>query len=122
LVLEVDVNLYLFWQLTQVRWDIYCVKLQSGVGTVITRKRSSRHWSCKLQCWSSMMKSAKTKISADAYKAGLGAVLLQQYGTRWRPVAYASRALTTSECNCSGWERGIGTATYMWEIPCVYLW
>jgi hypothetical protein len=41
----------------------------------------------------------KTKISADASKAGLGAVLLQQYGTRWRPVAFASRALTTSECN-----------------------
>jgi hypothetical protein len=40
-----------------------------------------------------------TKISADASKAGLGAVLLQQYGTRWSPVAYASRALTTSECS-----------------------
>lgn len=40
-----------------------------------------------------------TNISADAFKAGLGAVLLQQYATRWRPVTYDSRALTTSEWN-----------------------
>lgn len=41
----------------------------------------------------------KTKLSADASKFGLGAVLLQQFGSRWHPVSYASRALTATECN-----------------------
>ena len=41
----------------------------------------------------------KTKISANVSKADLGAALLQQYGIKWCPVAYASRALTISECN-----------------------
>lgn len=39
----------------------------------------------------------KTKVSTDASKAGIGAVLLQAYGDHWRPVAYASRAMTETE-------------------------
>ena len=38
-----------------------------------------------------------TKISADASAYGLGAVLLQQNDKEWRPVAFASRALTETE-------------------------
>ena len=39
----------------------------------------------------------ETKISADASAYGLGAVLLQKHGSDWRPVAFASRALTETE-------------------------
>ena len=42
--------------------------------------------------------SADTKIAADASSFGLGAVLLQKRQFEWRPVAYASRALTETEC------------------------
>ena len=40
---------------------------------------------------------AETKVSADASSYGLGAVLLQKSGAVWRPVAYASRALSDTE-------------------------
>ncbi|MGH0128263.1 UNVERIFIED_CONTAM: hypothetical protein FKN15_034099 [Acipenser sinensis] len=41
----------------------------------------------------------KVKISTDASKDGLGAVLLQATeDDDWRPVAYASRSMTESEC------------------------
>ena len=40
-----------------------------------------------------------TRISVDASKFGLGAVLLQQHGDTWAPVAYASRSLNKSEQN-----------------------
>jgi len=39
----------------------------------------------------------RTKISSDASKKGLGAVLLQEHDGVWKPVAYASRVLTTAE-------------------------
>jgi hypothetical protein len=39
----------------------------------------------------------KTKVSTDASKSGLGAVLMQQYEDEWLPVMYASRAMTPTE-------------------------
>ena len=39
----------------------------------------------------------ETKVSTDASKTGLGAVLLQKYDDEWLPVMYASRALTPTE-------------------------
>ena len=41
--------------------------------------------------------TAEVKISADASSFGLGAVLLQQEGGDWKPVAYASRSMTPTE-------------------------
>jgi len=38
-----------------------------------------------------------TKLSTDASKNGLGAVLLQQHGEDWCPIAYASRSMTDAE-------------------------
>ena len=38
-----------------------------------------------------------TKVSADASSYGLGAVLLQRVDEIWRPVAYASRAMSETE-------------------------
>ena len=38
-----------------------------------------------------------TKVSADASRHALGAVLLQLEDNGWKPVAYASRSLSTAE-------------------------
>jgi len=42
---------------------------------------------------------SKTKVSADASSFGLGAVILQkaQNDTTWKPVAFASRTMTSTE-------------------------
>ena len=41
--------------------------------------------------------SAEAKVSADASSFGLGAVLLQKNANMWKPVAYASRAMSETE-------------------------
>jgi len=43
--------------------------------------------------------TAPTKLSADASVYGHGAVLLQEHDSVWKPVAYASRSMTTTEQN-----------------------
>jgi len=40
---------------------------------------------------------APTKVSADTSSYGLGAVLLQQKGSEWKPIVYASRSMTETE-------------------------
>ena len=40
---------------------------------------------------------APTKVSADASSYGLGAVLLQQVGDKWKPVAYAYPSMSDTE-------------------------
>ena len=46
-----------------------------------------------------------TKIFADASAYGLGAVLLQQHGDDWKPVALASRSMTDTEWHYSQIEK-----------------
>ena len=41
----------------------------------------------------------RSKISSDASKDGLGAVLLQEHDGSWLPVAFISRAMTSAEKN-----------------------
>ena len=41
----------------------------------------------------------KTKVSTDACKDSLGAVLLQMHGNDWKPVAYAARSMTSAGKN-----------------------
>ena len=40
---------------------------------------------------------APTKVSANASSYGLGAVLMQETESSWRPVAYISRSMTDTE-------------------------
>ena len=41
--------------------------------------------------------SKKTRISTEASKDGLGAILLQDHDGDWKPVAYAARSMTETE-------------------------
>ena len=41
--------------------------------------------------------NAKTRVTRDASKSGLGAVLEQQKEGQWTPIAYASRFLNNAE-------------------------
>lgn len=52
------------------------------------------------------------RISAGASQYGLGADLLQQHEAAWQPVAYASRALSSAECNYVQIEKELLASTY----------
>ena len=58
---------------------------------------------------------APTKISADASSHGLGAVLLQQYDGVWKPVAYASRSMSDTECRYAQIEKEALATTWACE-------
>ena len=53
-----------------------------------------------------------TKISTDASKDGLGAVLLQLYDEVWKPVSYASRALLDAETRYAQIEKELLSIKY----------
>lgn len=55
------------------------------------------------------------KVSQDASKAGLGAVLLQKHATEWVPIVYASRTMTSAERNYAQIERETLGAVYVCE-------
>eukprot|EP00731_Ephydatia_muelleri_P030587 Em0022g101a len=50
-----------------------------------------------------------TKVSADASSFGLGAVLLQEKDSVWKPVSYASRSMSETERRYAQIERGLGS-------------
>lgn len=65
--------------------------------------------------------AAKTKVSADASAFGLGAVLLQQHGDDWKPVAFASRAMNETEQRYAQIEKEALAATWACEKFSDYL-
>ena len=52
---------------------------------------------CKSTVLSFYDPNLSTKVSADASSYGLGAVLLQQHNSQWKPVAYASHSMSETE-------------------------
>ena len=57
----------------------------------------------------------KCRITCDASKKGLGAVLEQKFDEHWSPVAYASRALSPAESNYCPLERETLAIVYACE-------
>ena len=64
---------------------------------------------------------ANTKISADASSYGIGAVLLQQADKNWLPVAYASRAMSTTESRYAQIEKEALAITWACEKFSTYV-
>ena len=64
---------------------------------------------------------ADTKISADASSYGLGAVLLQENKHEWRPVAYASRAMSETETRYAQIEKEALAITWACEKFSTYI-
>ena len=64
---------------------------------------------------------APTKVSADASSYGLGAVLLQKVKEEWRPVAYASRSMTSTEKNYAQIEKEALAVTWSCDKFACYI-
>ena len=64
---------------------------------------------------------ANTKISADASSHGLGSVLLQKNQQEWRPVAYASRAMSETESRYAQIEKEALAITWACEKFSTYI-
>ena len=65
--------------------------------------------------------AAPTKIAADASSYGLGAVLLQKEEDKWRPVGYASRAMTETETRYAQIEKEALASTWACEKFAEYI-
>ena len=64
---------------------------------------------------------APTKVSADASSYGLGAVTLQQHGSDWKPIAYASRSMTETEIRYAQIEKEALATTWACEKFSTYV-
>ena len=64
---------------------------------------------------------APTKVCADASSYGLGAVLMQESDSAWRPVAYASRSMNDTEKRYAQIEKEALASTWACEIFASYI-
>ena len=64
---------------------------------------------------------AETKVTADASAHGLGAVLMQKHEQSWRPVAYASRVMSPTECRYAPIEKEALALTWTCERFASYI-
>ena len=63
----------------------------------------------------------ETKVTSDSSSYGLGSVLSQKHGDNWKPVAYASRALTETESRYAQIEKEALAITWSCEKFSHYL-
>ena len=64
---------------------------------------------------------APTKVCADASSYGLGAVIMQEISSIWRPIAYASRSMTETEKRYAQIEKEALAATWACEKFATYI-
>ena len=76
---------------------------------------------CKSPVLSFYDPNAATKISADASSYGLGAVLLQEHNSVWKPVAYASRSMTKTETRYAQVEKEVLAITWACDKFATYI-
>ena len=62
--------------------------------------------------------SLPVTIQVDALQVGLGAALLQN----GKPIAFVSKALMETECQCANIERDASCCLWSREIPYLHLW
>ena len=95
----------------QWHWSNHHNVIPQQVKRSLTKSPTLKYYNPKLQ----------TKISVDASKSGLGAVMLQKHEDTLAPVAYANRALRKSEQNYAQTEKETLSILFGCECFDVYL-
>ena len=92
-------------------WSNHHDAILEQIKRSLTESPTLKYYNLKLQ----------TKISIDASKSGLEAVIMQKHDDAWAPVRYASRALSKSEQNYAQMEKEKLAILFGYERFHVYL-
>ena len=95
----------------ELHWSTHCSNAFENIRGKISRPPVLAHFKC----------GAETVVTSDASADAIGAVLSQIDGGMEQPIAYASRALTPTECNYSATEREALAAIWACERWHFYL-